>query len=136
MPGYARDPSNIASAVSVNPSGNISATNVESALYELDLEKAFKTFYQSASATPLGIGQIWVDSDNNNLYVYNGSSYVTAGGAGATGGGSDKVFYENDITVTTSYTITAGKNAITAGPITVNNGVTITVPNNSTWTVI
>lgn len=56
--------------------------------------------------------------------------------AGATGGGSDKAFWENDITITTDYTITTNKNAMTAGPITINSGVTITVPSGSTWTVV
>jgi hypothetical protein len=55
---------------------------------------------------------------------------------GATGGGTDRVFYENDQVVTTNYTITNGKNAMTAGPITINNGITVTVPNGSTWTVV
>ena len=54
----------------------------------------------------------------------------------AKGGGSDQIFFENDKTVNTSYTITTDKNAITGGPINVANGVTITVPDGSTWTVI
>lgn len=55
---------------------------------------------------------------------------------GATGGGTDRVFYENDSVVTTAYTITSGKNAMTAGPVTINDGVAVTVPNGSTWTVV
>jgi hypothetical protein len=55
---------------------------------------------------------------------------------GATGGGTDRVFYENDQTVNTDYTLTASKNAMSAGPITVASGVTVTVPSGSTWTVI
>lgn len=55
---------------------------------------------------------------------------------GATGGGSDRFIYENDQNVTTDYTITVGKNAMSAGPITINNGVTLTVPNGSTYTVV
>jgi hypothetical protein len=46
------------------------------------------------------------------------------------------IFYENETTVTTDYTISAGKNAMTAGPITINNGVTITIPANSVWSVV
>jgi hypothetical protein len=55
---------------------------------------------------------------------------------GATGGGTDRVFYENDQVVTTAYTITSGKNAMTAGPVTINDGITVTVPDGSTWTVV
>lgn len=55
---------------------------------------------------------------------------------GATGGGTDRVFYENDQIITTAYTITSGKNAMTAGPVTINDGIAVTVPNGSTWTVV
>lgn len=55
---------------------------------------------------------------------------------GATGAGTDKVFYENGQTVTTSYSISASKNAMSAGPITINNGITVTVPDGSTYTVV
>jgi hypothetical protein len=55
---------------------------------------------------------------------------------GATGGGTDRVFYENDQIVTTAYTITSGKNAMTAGPITINDGIAVTIPDGSTWTVV
>ena len=65
-------------------------------------------------------------------------SNLTGLQAGATGGnsGANAVFWENDNTVTHDYTITANKNAGTFGPITINSGVTVTVPNNSTWTII
>jgi hypothetical protein len=59
-----------------------------------------------------------------------------AGGSGATGGGTNQVFFQNDQTVTTNYTITSSKNAGTFGPITVNSGVTVTVPSGSVWTVV
>ena len=64
------------------------------------------------------------------------ASAAPAGGTGATGGGSDKIFWENGQTVTANYTITTGKNAMTAGPITVAAGVTVTVPSGSVWTVV
>jgi len=52
------------------------------------------------------------------------------------GGSNDQIFYENGQTVTVDYTITTGNNAMTAGPITVNSGVTITIPAGSTWSVV
>ena len=63
-------------------------------------------------------------------------SNLTGISAGATGGGSDQVFYENGQTVTTNYTITNGKNAMSAGPITINTGVTVTVGSGETYTVV
>lgn len=55
---------------------------------------------------------------------------------GAKGGGTDQVFYENDQTVTTNYTITTDKNAVTAGPISIDSGITVTIPSGSVWTVV
>jgi len=68
-------------------------------------------------------------------YTGDGSN-LTGISAGATGGGDDQVFYENDQTVDTDYTITTNKNAMTAGPITVSSGVSVTVPSGSTWTIV
>lgn len=80
-------------------------------------------------------GYFRFNSDVAKFEGYNGSSWGSVGG-GATGGGSDAVFIENDQTVTTNYTITAGKNAGTFGPVSIDSGVTVTVPSGSVWTVI
>ena len=61
---------------------------------------------------------------------------IAGGGGGAVGTGTDKVFYENDITVAQSYTISSGKNAMSAGPITLGGSVVVTIPNGSVWTVV
>ena len=66
---------------------------------------------------------------------YNGTAWSGVG-TGAVGGSADLVFFENDITVTANYTITTNKNAMSAGPITINSGITVTVPSGSTWTVV
>ena len=65
-----------------------------------------------------------------------GLTWAEAGGAGAGGGGNDEIFWENGQNVTTNYTITDGKNAMSAGPITINNSVTVTVGDGETWAVI
>ncbi len=57
-------------------------------------------------------------------------------GVAALGGGTDKVFYENDQSVNSSYSITSGRNAMTAGPITINNGAVVTVPDGSVWSIV
>ena len=48
--------------------------------------------------------------------------------AGATGGSTDQVFYENSRVMTANYTITSSKSASTVGPLTINSGVTLTIP--------
>ena len=67
----------------------------------------------------------------------NGAGQLSWGLAGgALGTGTDQIFYENDQTVTGTYSITAGKNAMTAGPVAINSGVTVTVPSGSSWTIV
>ena len=67
-------------------------------------------------------------------------SFVDQSGGGAVGGGSDKLFMENGTTMTTNYTIGtefgATANALSAGPITINAGVTLTIPSGSVYTVV
>jgi hypothetical protein len=43
---------------------------------------------------------------------------------------------ENDTTITANYTINTGRNALSAGPISINSGITVTVPTGSVWTVV
>jgi hypothetical protein len=66
---------------------------------------------------------------------YNGSAWGAVGG-GATGGSGDQVFYENEQTANNTYTITAGKNAMTTGPLAIANGSTITVPSGSRLVIL
>ena len=70
-----------------------------------------------------------------NKYLKANGTWATAGG-GATGGGTDAVFNLNDKTITTSYSIPSTKHAISVGPLTVNSGVTVTVPSGSRWVVL
>jgi hypothetical protein len=59
-----------------------------------------------------------------------------ADGIAAVGGGSDKILILNDQVITTNYTIPTGKNAGTFGPISINNGISITIPTGTTWSVV
>ena len=61
---------------------------------------------------------------------------IAGGGGGAAGAGSNQIFFQNDLTVTGTYVIPTGKNAGTFGPISINSGVTVTVPSGSVWTVV
>jgi hypothetical protein len=45
-------------------------------------------------------------------------------------------FWENAQTVSTNYTIGASKNALTLGDITVNSGITVTVPSGARWYIL
>ena len=68
-------------------------------------------------------------------YTANGMEWTSAA-AGATGGGSDKIFWENGQTITTKYTITNNQNAGTFGPVTINSGITVTIGSGEYWTIV
>ena len=44
--------------------------------------------------------------------------------------------YENTQTVSATYTLTSGSSAVSAGPITISSGATVTVPSGSKWVVL
>ena len=81
-------------------------------------------------------GELRFNSTLGSAEIYNGSAFAAVGGgAGATGSGGDEVFFESDTNVTTSYTITSGKNAHTVSPV-INSGVTVTVPSGSLLVIL
>lgn len=45
-------------------------------------------------------------------------------------------YTENDIEINVSSTINTGRNAMSAGPVSVASGITVTVPTGSVWTVV
>ena len=80
-------------------------------------------------------GEIRYNTDNSQFEGYAAGAWGQLGG-GATGGGGDTVFVENSLTVTTSYTIPTSKSASSVGPITIDSGVTVTIPDGSRWVVL
>ena len=80
-------------------------------------------------------GKIRYNSTLGAYEGYDGASWSSLGG-GATGGGGDQVFNLNTVEVTTSYSLPAGKNAVSVGSITINSGVTVTVPSGQRWVVL
>ena len=97
-----------------------------------------KIIYGDASGDPaalaVGTANYVLTSDGTDI------SWAAAAGGGAVGGSTDKIFMENGQTVTTNYTIGtefgAACNALTAGPITINNGVTVTIDSGDYWTIV
>jgi hypothetical protein len=65
-----------------------------------------------------------------------GATGPTGSGGGATGAGTDAIFWQNGQTVNTSYTIPVGINAGSFGPITIASGAVVTVPFGGVWTVV
>lgn len=80
-------------------------------------------------------GKFRYNTDDNKFEGYDGSNWADVGG-GATGASGNPVFFENDQNVTGDYTITTNRNAMSAGPITIDAGVTVTIPAGSVWTIV
>ena len=76
-------------------------------------------------------GALRFNSTDVSFEGYDGTEWGSIGG-----GAEDGVFYENEQSVSSSYTIVATKNAMTAGPITINDGVTVTIETGGRWVVL
>tara|TARA_Y100000813_G_scaffold28769_2_gene18157 strand:+ start:2456 stop:4300 length:1845 start_codon:yes stop_codon:yes gene_type:complete len=108
----------------VNADINASAAIAGSKLADDSVTEAKLDIHAAPSGTDKVLG-----------YTSNGMEWVESA-AGATGGGTDKIFWENGQTVTTNYTITNGYNAMSAGPVTINNGVAVTIGTGENWTIV
>jgi hypothetical protein len=80
-------------------------------------------------------GEMRYNTDTGQFEGYQGGAWGQLGG-GATGAGGDEVFQENSLIVTTSYTLSTGKNAMSVGPITINSGAVVTVGSGQRWVVL
>ena len=76
-------------------------------------------------------GALRFNSTDVSFEGYDGTEWGSIGG-----GAEDGVFYENEQAVSSNYTIVATKNAMTAGPITINDGVTVTIETGGRWVVL
>lgn len=76
-------------------------------------------------------GALRFNSTDVSFEGYDGTEWGSIGG-----GAEDGVFYENEQAVSSNYTIVSTKNAMTAGPITINDGVTVTIETGGRWVVL
>ena len=137
------------SSGNITVAGNVTATGTVSAATVTATGSLFTPIIDTTDSSAITItpaavfssdvtveNDLTVTNDVTATIYYGDGSQLTGISAGATGGSTDQVFYENDQVVTTNYTISTNKNAMTAGPITVNSGVTITIPTGSEWSIV
>lgn len=80
-------------------------------------------------------GEMRYNTDTDQFEGYQGGAWGQLGG-GATGGGGDEIFVLNSRVVTVDYTFPTGKSAESVGPITINSGITVTIPSDERWVVL
>ena len=80
-------------------------------------------------------GEIRYNTDFGSFEGYSSGSWGNIGG-GATGGGGDEVFVLNSRVVTTDYTFPTGKSGESVGPVTINSGISVTIPSDERWVVL
>ena len=71
------------------------------------------------------------NSELDEFEGYAASAWGSIGGGASAGG----AVYENAQTIAADYTMTTGTNGHSVGPITVDSGVTVTIPSGSSWLV-
>ena len=87
-------------------------------------------------------GLTWADVDALPSQTSNSGKYLTTNGSAASWAVLDtdantttKGLYEHAHTIAANYSITSGNNAMTAGPITINSSISVTIPSGSTWVI-
>lgn len=80
-------------------------------------------------------GYIRFNTTISGFEGYDGTNWRSVGG-GASGGGTNQIFYTNDQQVTNNYTLISTKNAGTFGPVTINDTIVVTIESGATWTVV
>jgi len=89
------------------------------------------------SGTTLARTTVLASSNSGSLVTFSAGTkdvFVTYPAERAIVGGEG--YTENDATIDVSSTINTGRNALSAGPVTVASGITVTVPSGSVWTVV
>ncbi len=111
---------------------------------------AFTTVAASGDVTLSGTGQIKLPvgttaqrsgSPVNGMLRYNSSlasfeGYVDGAWGGVGGAQAGGAIYENSQTISASYTLTTNKNGLSAGPLSIADGITVTIPTGSTWVIL
>lgn len=84
----------------------------------------------------LQLGELALNTYDGKLYTKkdNGTASVVEIGAG--GGGITGAYAEFDQTISANTTFSSSKNVLSAGPLTIASGVSVTVPASSNWIIV
>jgi hypothetical protein len=119
-----------------------SATAAAASAASIDLSVlTSKTSATGSSIIPSGTTGQRDGSPVNGYFRYNSSvnsfeGYVNGAWGGVGGAQAGGVIFENSLTISSNYTLTTSKNGLSVGPITINSGVSVTVPSGQRWVIL
>lgn len=98
---------------------------------------ADSTARAAALGTPTA-GMVTFLADSTAVQVYSGSTAVgwTSISGGGSGNVADDVIQPNFGTISSNYTFVPGYNGVSAGPVTIAVGATVTVGTASAWSIV
>lgn len=79
-------------------------------------------------------GQVIYETDTGLSFVWDGSAWQASGGGG--GNVASDAIQPNSNEITEDYTFEANQNGVSAGPITIASGVTVTIGATSAWSIV
>jgi hypothetical protein len=119
------------------------AFNVTGAITSGEISSSGNGTFSGTGATKIASGTTLErpGSPTNGMIRYNDTTggfegYVDGAWGSIGGGATSNLFYENDQTISTNITLTAGRNSMSAGPITIADGVVVTVPSGANWVIV
>ena len=107
-------------------SSTITASGIVTANAKLDLNGTELILDADADTS------ITADTDDQIDFRIGGADKMEMNATAFSGG----AIYENADDIAANYSITAGKNAFSVGPITIASGVTVTVPSGQRWVIL
>lgn len=108
------------------PNGGTGLSSVGSNGQVLTVVSGAPAWQTPASGLPSQTG-------NAGKYLFTNGTVASWENTGASAGG---VIWENSLIVSANYTLTTGKNGFSVGPITINSGVSVTVPSGQRWVIL
>jgi len=94
------------------------------------------TSYTGDGSALTGIDALPSQSGESGNYLTTDGSTASWAALDTDANSTTKGLYEMSNTISANYSITSGNNAMSAGPISIDSGVSVTIPSGSVWTIV
>lgn len=114
---------------------NVDVTVLNTNFDEIDTAAGFSIVTSTTRPASPWAGQAIFETDTELSFVWDGTAWQEAGGSGGATGAEGAINL-NLNTIGEDYTFDTGYNGVSAGPITIATGATVTVPSGSAWSIV